>query len=272
LRAVALRCVAPFPVALLAVAMPALSGAARAQETRPGYADFLEGRRQTDAGGDGRAAFRRALEALLNEARTQPEAPERYLNLGNAALLADDLPRSIWAFRKGLALAPQHARLREHLQYARAQVTRLPARGEPEDDPWPWWLPRWRSAVWLAVLLAGYALVCGAFTVWRVQGGGGWLVCLAAALIVAGVAAFAWHGGWSERRRDRETPVVVVVRETGLHTGNGPSYPRHPELPVCAPGVEARRLRQRGGWLQVQSPAGDVGWLRGADVFVVDEP
>jgi hypothetical protein len=270
LRAVALSPVALLAVALGALALPALSGAVCAQETRPGYADFQEGRRQTDAAGDGRAAFRRALKAFLNEAEKQPESPERYLNLGNAALLADDLPRSIWAFHKGLALAPQHARLREHLQYARAQVTRPPGGGESEDDPWPWWLPRWRSAVWLAMLLTGYALACASLTIWRVQRRGGWLIFACLALVSAGIAAFAWHAGWSERQRDRHTPVVVVVRETGLYTGNGPSYPRHPELPVCAPGLEARRLRERGGWLQVRSPAGDVGWLRGADVLVVE--
>jgi hypothetical protein len=261
-------------VALMLIGAPMLmlTGAAGAQEMPPGHADFLEGRRQTEEGRDGRAAFRRAMHALLAEARGHEASPERYLNLGNAALLADELPRSIWAFRMGLALAPQHARLRDHLQYARAEVSGpATARAAAEPDPWPWWLPRWTAAVWLVVLVVAYAAACAALAVWRVKRGRAVLMLAISCALVAGIGAFAWYVGLSERQRDRRNPVVIIAKDAiGLHTGNGPSYPRHAELPTLNAGAEARRLTERGGWLQLQFASGDIGWVRGEDVYIVE--
>jgi hypothetical protein len=194
------------------------------------------------------------------------------LNLGNAGFLADDVPRAIWAFRRGLALAPQHRRLREHLDYARAQVA-LPGQqsGQPELDPWPMWLPRWTGCVWLTLTAGAYTAACAAGAVWLIVRRRAWLVAAGGALVLSGLAGWAWSIGARATRHDRETPVVVIKAEGAmLHTGNGPSYPPHADLPTLYAGMETRRLHERGGWLQIQFAGGEIGWAPRERVLTAD--
>ena len=48
--------------------------------------------------------------------------PALYRNLGNAYLLADDLPAAILAYRRGLRLDPNDTQLQQGLAFARQQV------------------------------------------------------------------------------------------------------------------------------------------------------
>jgi hypothetical protein len=243
--------------------------AALAQDER---AHFEEGRRLAERGMDARSNFALAAAQLEQVAKERP-SPEAFLNLGKAAFLADDAPRAIWAFRRGLALAPQHRQLREHLDHARAQVA-LPRQhnGQPERDPWPAWLPRWSGCVWLTLTAAAYSAACAAAAVWLIGRRRAWLMTSLAALGSAAVAGYAWTVGYLECRREIETPVVVIQTDgTPLRTGNGPSYPPHPDLPSLHGGMEARRLTERGGWLQIQFACGAIGWApRGAVVVGVN--
>jgi hypothetical protein len=242
---------------IVAMAFPAL-----AQEER---AHFEEGRRLAevpDGGHDARANFALAAAQLEQLAKERP-SPEAFLNLGNATFLADDAPRAIWAFRRGLALAPQHRQLREHLDYARAQVA-LPRQqyGQPAPDPWPAWLPRWSGCTWLALTAAAYSAACAAAAVWLIARRRAWLITSLAALGIAGIAGYAWTTGYLECQRESDTPVVVIKSDDiPLRTGNGPSYPSHPDLPTLHAGMEASRLTERGGWLQIQFAGGAVGWV-----------
>jgi hypothetical protein len=91
--------------------------------------------------------------------------------------------------------------------------------------------------------------------------------CFAVAAALAGlVAAAAWEDG-----RERERPLVVVAEDgVLLRKGDGLAFPPRYDTPLGA-GVEARRLFQRGDWLQVELSGGEVGWVpRGA--VLVDEP
>jgi hypothetical protein len=223
---------------------------------------FDEGRRLADQGKDARANFARVAARLEQHAAVYP-SPEAFLNLGNAAFLADDAPRAIWAFRRGLALAPQHRRLREHLEYARAQVA-LPGqqREQAEPDPWPMWLPRWTGCVWLTLTAGAYTAACAAGAVWLIVHRRAWLVAAGCTLVLSGLAGWAWSIGALATHRDKETPVVVIKAEGAmLHTGNGPSYPPHADLPTLSAGMEARRFFERGGWLQIQFAGGEIGWV-----------
>src|SRR5262249_20768000 len=70
--------------------------------------------------------------------------PDLFLNLGNAHLLADELPQAILAYRRGLRGHPLHGELWENLTAARALVA-YPggdARHRPPGDPGLPWLPR----------------------------------------------------------------------------------------------------------------------------------
>jgi hypothetical protein len=76
-------------------------------------------------------------------------------------------------------------------------------------------------------------------------------------------AYLANENDWQDRR------PLVVVREDHLplRKGNGPSYPTNPDLPVLSRGMEARRLYERGGWLQIQFAGGEVGWVEKSGVL-----
>jgi hypothetical protein len=80
-----------------------------------------------------------------------------YRNLGNAYLLADDLPRAILAYRSGLQLSPADQALRDNLALARDRVVypEDSALGRPPADPRPPWLPR-LGGRWVFSLALGF--------------------------------------------------------------------------------------------------------------------
>src|SRR4051794_36555994 len=82
---------------------------------------FAEGLKRRETGDRGQAHFRRAAADLEELRRGVSNAP-LYRNLGNAYLLAGNVPRAILAYRLGLRLDPGDARLREGLAAAREQV------------------------------------------------------------------------------------------------------------------------------------------------------
>src|SRR5262245_18383051 len=64
------------------------------------------------------------------------------LNEGNAHVLAGAVPQAILAYQRGLRLAPNDARLRDNLAYARQRVAYPGEHGRPPPSAWPPWLPR----------------------------------------------------------------------------------------------------------------------------------
>ncbi len=183
-------------------------------------------------------------------------------NLGNAALLADDVPLAILAYREGLRLAPDDARLWAGLYYARRQVAAsvVPGFGRPPENHRPPWLPRWP---WLWLTL-GWSLSAVAWLLlalgwarqrpdWRATG---WLLLVLALPPFVGLMLEAWADGEEAR-----APVVVVAGDgTVLRRGNGSSYPPACES-VLQRGIEARKLFQRGDWLQIELASGEIGWV-----------
>ena len=62
--------------------------------------------------------------------------------------------------------------------------------------------------------------------------------------------------------QDLDQPLVVVaLNGVTLRRGNGTLYARDPDLPIVNRGMEGRRVNERGGWVQVQFPGGEVGWV-----------
>ena len=66
---------------------------------------------------------------------------------------------------------------------------------------------------------------------------------------------------WRITQEEEQTLAVVAVNGVTLRRGNGSMYPRHPDLPRVNRGMEARLLHNRGGWVQLQFPGGEIGWL-----------
>lgn len=234
---------------------------------------FREGARQRDRPAEAKPLFRQAAEDYGALHRRGYDSAALARNEGNARLLADDLPRAILAYRRGLRLRPDDADLRAGLAYARSQVAHASPGdfGRPPVEHRPPWLPRLATGWYLVLVLLAYSVGLAALTRWWMVRRGRLLgVALGAfalaALFAAGLAAEAWRDGDLARR-----PVVVIADDgVLLRSGNGLAYPLRSETPLNR-GVEARLLHVRGGWVQIELAGGEVGWvLREYTVF--DEP
>src|SRR6516165_4265113 len=71
---------------------------------------------------EARGNFLRAAELYEQLRQRGASSPALLRNLGNAYLLAGDVPKAILAYRRGLRVAPSDRRLQEGLSWARSQV------------------------------------------------------------------------------------------------------------------------------------------------------
>ncbi|MBX9679788.1 MAG: hypothetical protein K2X38_13580 [Gemmataceae bacterium] len=204
--------------------------------------------------------FEQAVARFTELQRAGIRHPALFRNLGNAHSLADNLPEAILAYRQGLLLDPRDASIREALHLARAQVLRVDeTHGRAEQESWPSWLPWPGFGVLLSVSLTAWAAAC--ITGWRAwRSRSPQLIALATCLLVPAIV-----GGltWKSRADLANADNLVVVRDdaVALRRGNGPHFAVHPELPVLRRGMEARRLHERGGWMQIRFASGEVGWV-----------
>jgi hypothetical protein len=195
-----------------------------------------------------------------------------YFNLGNAQFLAGKLPEAIRSYQRGLNLDPNDAGLRENLSYARAKVVQpYGALGQPEPDIWPAWLYEPSSFQTAAALLFFYSLTCFFLTRWFMTRRRGLIGAACVTFLLAALSGGVWlylegKGQW------HQTHPLVVIREDKLplRKGNGASYQANPDMPVLSRGMEARRIGERGGWLQIQFAGGPIGWVQKGSV-IVDE-
>jgi len=256
------------------VIAPLLAGlflaAADLAAAQDGFAAFAEGKKLVADGKDARAEFQEALRSFEKRDADSLEKTALAQNLGNAAFLAGDLPRAILAFRYGLFFDRNHPLLRDNLAYVRSQVRYAAGNhhGRPESDHWPAWLPRLEATWYIVTGVISYCLFWVALTgfalrptLWRA-------VAPVAGCAVACGAVYGCYLLRAQAANDLDVPPVIVrLDDVPLHTGNGPSYPLHAELPRLARGMEARRLGRRGAWLQIQFATGEIGWVEERNVL-----
>jgi len=273
---------AQIAVAAIAGAMlPGIAAAAATEEVAPAYrlkiAEWLF--REGNHAGEDHAKTRQSCHIAAAEYQKLADLgydhPDLFLNLGNAHLLAGELPQAILAYQRGLRRHPLHPQLWENLTAARDLVA-YPQdawRHRPADDSWPPWLPRPAPASLLQTALVFYSLAWLGIAAWLVSRRR-WAAVVTILLFIASGLPAAWWGYLDYRiAQDEEHPLVVVaVNGVTLRRGNGPLYPHHPQLPLVNRGMEARLLNERGGWVQVEFPGGDVGWLPGEAVLVDAAP
>lgn len=198
-----------------------------------------------------------------------------YLDWGNAELLAERVPQAILAYRRGLRLAPGRRDLVDNLTLARQRLPHPPVAdaAPPRVDAWMSLVPGLAGHVRLLLFLGtvlAYSLASFSFIRWlrlRLTLLPGRAVLL---LLLAGTSGFFWQREEARLQDQKLHPLVVIAQETGFLRGNGLSYPAHPTIPTLYPGMEARRLFQRGDWLQVQLPGGALGWVP-AEAVLIDE-
>jgi hypothetical protein len=112
---------------LLAASEPAVpAGLPDAALAGRGEEAFRQGVSLRDAGDKARPHFRAAAAYFEELWRRGVRNPELARDLGNAYLLADDLPHAVLAYRRGLLLDPGDRALREGLAQARELVVYPP--------------------------------------------------------------------------------------------------------------------------------------------------
>jgi hypothetical protein len=228
---------------------------------------FDEGLRRRLSGQRSRESFRAAVAAYEELHRRGANNGLLFGNLGNARMLAGDLPGAILAYRQGLRMAPRDRYLRQCLAEARSRVAFRDGSllGRPaEDDP-----PRWLSLPgngWLLLLaVLAYAAGCAAVTRWWMLRRKSMLLAGAALVILAagiGMLLYLRNG----TRADR--PIVVIAADgVQLRKGNGVLFPPRYEIPLNR-GVEAQLLYRDDGWLQIELAGGEVGWVSRSEARV----
>ncbi len=255
---------------LLAVAALAANAASEELLDRARRA-FDRGVAQERHVAEARRIFAGAADDFEQLRRHGVHTPALYLALGNAEALAGRWPRAIRAYHCGLQLDPNDAALRDHLDYARGLVN-YPAdgRGRPAVAAWPAWLHRPTAGQWRCAAATAYALAWLAGGLWYARRRTPALVGTLVLVLVAAGAGLGDLVADGRAEYHREHPLVIVAADTTpLHRGNGPSYPLHADVPRLPAGLEARRLRQRGSWLQIQLATGEVGWVRADRVLLV---
>jgi tetratricopeptide (TPR) repeat protein len=197
--------------------------------------------------------------------------PDLYRDMGNAYLLAGDVPQAILAYRRGLRVAPGDRILQANLTYARDQVDySSPDRfGRPPAETWPPWLPRPTLGIMLASVVLAYAAGCLLLTRWWMSRRNGLLYAAGGMFLLLVVPMIGTaHEAWRQRQQERHPLVVVAVDGLTLRNGNGMAYPARYDGKTLNRGVEARLLFERDDWLNVELAGGEAGWVRRMDVLV----
>jgi hypothetical protein len=234
--------------------------------------EFQAGARLRQTASKARPHFARSAQLYEELRRRGASNTTLYLSLGNACVLADDLPRGILAYHRGLQLDPGHRELRGCLAEARERVVYPSgALGRPLADHRPPWLPR-IGTDWLVLgAFVLFVLACLALTRWLMTRRGRLLTMGLLALTAAGVLGFFVIREARSEAEDAARPLVVI-NDDGvlLRRGNGLDYPPRYETPVNR-GVEARLLFERGDWAQIQLTGGEIGWVPRALVLIDTE-
>lgn len=218
------------------------------------------------------AAFRRSAQAWERLRAAGAENGPLEFNLGNAYLETGDVGRAIAAYRRAERFMPGNADLERNLAQARSMAAEgFGASGTVlVDSVARWWhlVPRGTRVAagwtcwWLFwVLLAAHAMrradAAGTRTTWRVA-----LWSTAAGCVLLGGSVVA------DEALARLRPVAVVVEpDVVLRKGNGEGYERA-IVETLGPGIEARILERRPGWLRLGLSDGRGGWVREQQVEV----
>lgn len=225
---------------------------------------FAEGLRLRDRGERGTRAFRACAEALEELRRQGVDNPLLEQNLGNAYLLAGDLPRAILAYRRGLRLAPGDAALRARLALARERVVFAEgsSRGRIEEPAGENGLPYLSTTTLYTLTILCYGLGLLSLTRAWMRRARAWVWSGALLLVLAaGLGLLLMQRMWTPER-----PLVVLAKDgVLLRKGNSKLFPAWFAEGLNR-GVEATLLHEQEGWCQIELSTGEVGWVAEEDV------
>jgi hypothetical protein len=212
---------------------------------------------------EARKQFAKAVEAYRELTQHGYCSAALLQNLGNAYLLAGELPSAILAYRQALKVTPENELIAANLDYARSLVIHRP------DRPWDWAAFGARRAPVLKWSALAALVIGGAFLAY------GWTrrrrVLLRLSFVGFAIALALALGLWAAQKRhrhDNAVPVVVVaVDDVPVHSGDGRLYPiRYPNH--LNRGVEGRLLAINNRWVQIELSDGSVGWVPAEKVLI----
>jgi tetratricopeptide (TPR) repeat protein len=188
-----------------------------------------------------------------------------YYNLGNTHFRLESLGKAVANYRRAQMLDPRAVDVKANLGYVRTIVgtkDTLAALGfeNPADLPLRWLSPKEIQAVfyvaYYVALLAFLGLLFFTGSTRRRS-----LYALIVLVVVA-IASYAISARAISRFR-HSSEAVVISEEADLRSGPGNAFER---IATLRDGVEVRLKSRSAMWVEVELPAGEVGWLRDTDI------
>jgi tetratricopeptide (TPR) repeat protein len=203
--------------------------------------------------------FRKAERLFARIAQSGAANPELYTNLGNAALQAEHLGAAVLAYRRALAIDPNHPRALQNLEYVRTLLPDWVPKPEPGGllDSFFFWhetLARSDRALGAAVAFAVAAILL-ALSI-RLRKSALRTAAILPALVWAGlVVSVAIDFGGAQR-----DDAVVVADETVARAADSALAPSTFAAPLPG-GVEVRILERRSPWVRIRLANGRDAWV-----------
>jgi len=214
--------------------------------------------------------FRKAERLFSRTADGGASNPELYTNLGNAALQAEHLGAAVLAYRRALAIDPDHPRAVQNLEYVRTLLPEWVPKPEAGGllDSFFFWhktLARSDRALGAAIAFAIGALLLAA----AIRFGQSALrtaAILPALVWGALIASVAVDVGGA-----RLDDAVVIADETVARAADSALAPS--TLPAPLPGgVEVRILERRSPWIRIRLANGRDAWVAESALMTVADP
>ncbi len=208
------------------------------------------------------AQFRRAYQ-LFHQAAAEGGAvsAELWVNMGNAALLSARRGEAVLAYRRALAIAPGHARARQNLEHARAQLPSWVPRPPAQtllDTLFGWGhllSPSGRLRV-AALCFAGAAVLLSLSIRYRWPAGR-----TAALLPLAGWLALMGSAAWARFASDQGAEAVIIADQVVARAADSTHAPSRFAEPLPA-GTEVRILDRHDGFAYIRLADDRDAWVR----------
>lgn len=214
--------------------------------------------------------FRKAERLFARVADGGASNPELYTNLGNAALQAEHLGAAVLAYRRALALDPDHPRAVQNLEHVRTLLPEWVPKPEAGGllDSFFFWhktLARSDRALAAAIAFAIGALLLAA-SIRFGQSALRTAAILPGLVWAALVVSIALDVGGT-----RLDDAVVIADETVARAADSALAPS--TLPAPLPGgVEVRILERRSPWTRIRLANGRDAWVAESALATVAEP
>jgi tetratricopeptide (TPR) repeat protein len=214
--------------------------------------------------------FRNAERLFSRVASGGASNPELYTNLGNAALQAEHLGAAVLAYRRALAIDPDHPRAVQNLEYVRTLLPEWVPKPEAGGllDSFFFWhktLARSDRSLSAAIAFAVAALLLAAAI------GFGQSALRTAAILPALVWASLIASVAIDLGGAQLDEAVVIADETVARAADSALAPS--TLPAPLPGgVEVRILERRSPWIRIRLANGRDAWVAGSALMTVAEP